>query len=176
MPFEAHKNGGKVVMCNLQATVWDEDCQLVIHEKIEKIMTMLMAKLEMPIPDFTRTFRLKVSKKQATAAKGASAAAPRQQNDIQFTGVDQIGRVFTHFKGLNIKGLTPAAATFPQARGQSIQPFTVQATKQNDFTVQCTFFGHYDEPTLTLKVPQELLNQHGTLEFDMVYHVPSGQF
>lgn len=62
MPFKALENGGKVVMCNLQATVWDEDCYLVIHEKLEKIIEMLMAKLEIPIPDFTRTFRLKVSK------------------------------------------------------------------------------------------------------------------
>ena len=62
MPFETPKNGGKVVMCNLQATVWDEDCALVIHEKIEKIIEMLMAKLQLPIPDFTRHLRLKVYK------------------------------------------------------------------------------------------------------------------
>ena len=128
MPFEAHKTGGKVVMCNLQATVWDEDCQLVIHEKIEKIMDMLMAKLEIPIPDFTRTFRLKVTKSQAKAAKGA-AANQRQQENVSFTGVDQSGRVFTHFKGLRISGLSPAAQTFPQARVAPTQPFTMQATK-----------------------------------------------
>ena len=88
MPFEALKNGGKVVMCNLQKTVWDDDCALVIHEKIEKIMEILMAKLQLPIPDFTRTFRLKVAKTRPTSSKGSNAAAQRQGGNVKFTGVD----------------------------------------------------------------------------------------
>ena len=47
-------------MINLQKTQVDEAASLVIHERMDKIINMLMQKLEIPIPDFRRSYRMKV--------------------------------------------------------------------------------------------------------------------
>ena len=58
LPVYTKMNGGKYVMINLQATSADRDADLVIHEKVDKVIEMVMAKLEIPIPEFRRSYRL----------------------------------------------------------------------------------------------------------------------
>ena len=45
-----------------------------------------------------------------------------------------------------------------------------------EFGVECTFQGHYNEPKVNLKVPLEIVQALGTVQFNMVYHVASGRF
>lgn len=40
----------------------DDAADMVIHERIEKIFTMVMKKLNVPIPEFRRNLRLKITK------------------------------------------------------------------------------------------------------------------
>ena len=164
MPLGTKLNGGRFVMINLQKTQIDMAADLVIHERVDKVIELLMAKLEMPIPDFRRSMRLKVSLSQ-------------DKRQVLFTGVDSNGACYTLFKSLRVTGLTPAAATFP-ARGQQVQPFTQAISNQRvtEISAQCTFQGHYNEPVLTLKIPMDALRSAGALEFDMIYHVASGRF
>ena len=44
------------------------------------------------------------------------------------------------------------------------------------FSIECTFQGHYNEPKLTLKVPMDKLKSEKSLEFDMVFHVKEVKF
>ena len=52
----------------------------------------------------------------------------------------------------------------------------VTGNRAKEFSVECTFQGHYNEPTLTLTVPMDKLKAQGALEFNMVYHVGRQQF
>jgi len=45
MPALTYKMGGKVVVINLQKTPCDPFAELVIHERVDKVMAMLMEKL-----------------------------------------------------------------------------------------------------------------------------------
>ena len=72
--------GGKVVIINLQKTPLDELCDLVIHEKIDTVIELLMSKLQIEIPRFRQSngiaenFRKSSSAKRAEPAKAAKPA------------------------------------------------------------------------------------------------------
>ena len=163
MPLGCIANGGRFVMINLQKTQVDAAAHLVIHERVDKVIRLLMQKLEIPIPEWRRSYRMKVFLSQ-------------DKKQVKFTGVDANGACYTLFKNIKVSGVSPAAAQFPQ-RGQ-VQPYAHNIMKQNvnEFSVQCTFQGHYAEPVVTFKVPMEKLRAAGAMEFEMVYHVASGAF
>ena len=164
MPMGCKLSGGKIVMINLQKTPADPVCDLIIHEQVDKVIKMVMAKLEIPIPDFRRNYRLKIT-------------VSEDKKSLKFTGVDSNGACYTIFKTMRVNGIAPAAAQFPQ-NARQVQPYSQAITKNNisEFSIQCSFQGHYNEPQLNLKVPFDVLCDHGSVEFNMVYHVPSGRF
>ena len=100
MPITSVWQGGKFVMINLQKTPVDEAAHLIIHEKVEKVMELLMQKLEIPIPEFRRSYRLKVFLSPDKKA-------------VNYTGLDTNGAVYTLFKTLKICGIGNTDATFP---------------------------------------------------------------
>ena len=53
MALATANNGGNLVIVNLQKTPLDAAASLRIHAKIDDLMTMLMAELNMKIPSFT---------------------------------------------------------------------------------------------------------------------------
>jgi hypothetical protein len=134
------------------------------NPRVDKVVELLMQKLEIPIPDFRRSYRLRIS-------------LNKKDKKVLLTGVDSNGACYTLFRSLKVTGLGPSVAVFP-CRGQNIQPFSqqVENTKATDFSVQCTFQGHYSEPVLTLKVPMAKLTSETSLEFEMFYHVKRGIF
>ena len=69
---------------------------LVIHERMDKVMKLLMQKLEFPIPDFRRSYRMKVF-------------LSGDKKQVKFTGIDANGACYTLFKSIRVTGLTPAA-------------------------------------------------------------------
>ena len=105
MPLMTKMAGGKVVCINLQKTPIDEHCDLVIHERMDKVVELLMQKLEIPIPEFRRSYRLKLS---------------LQNNDqkMLLTGVDANGDCYTLFKSLKITGLGASQVSLPKTRTQ----------------------------------------------------------
>lgn len=42
--------------------------------------------------------------------------------------------------------------------------------------IACEFQGHYAEPNLDLTVPMDQLREHKSIEFEMVFHVPTARF
>lgn len=111
MPLTTLARGGKFVMINLQKTPLDEAASLVIHERVDKVVALLMMKLEIPIPDFRRSYRLKVS------------IDKNDNKKLLFTGVDSNGACYTLFKSLKVIGVGPSTAQFPAPR-QNTQPYS----------------------------------------------------
>ena len=58
MPITCIPSGGKVVIINLQKTPADYVAALCIHERVDKVVEMVMKHLEIPIPEFGRSLRL----------------------------------------------------------------------------------------------------------------------
>lgn len=164
MPFGCSENGGNVVIVNLQKTSMDNYASLVIHERIDKVIDMLMDKLQIPVPEWRRSYRLE-----------AALSADKQR--VSVTGVDVNGACYTLFKSLKVSGLHASAQSFPSA-AQKVQPFQATVSKPGvrEFDIECVFQGHYSEPKLTLKVPLEHLEVLGKVQFNMIYHVASGTF
>ena len=52
IPIKMHYNGGKMVIVNLQKTPLDAHAEFVIHARIQTVMSKLMERLRIPIPDF----------------------------------------------------------------------------------------------------------------------------
>jgi len=50
LPEASYKNGGHLVICNLQKTPYDKYAALVIHAKTDDVMTLLMEELKLEIP------------------------------------------------------------------------------------------------------------------------------
>ena len=111
MPLVSIPNGGKVVICNLQKTPTDEIAALCIHEKVDKVIEMVMKHLEIPVPEFKRNLRLKIS-------------MTNDKKKIQLTGVDSNGACYTLFKNLKVTGLSATPGSFP-ANARSIQPYSL---------------------------------------------------
>ena len=165
MPLMSKMAGGKIVMINLQKTPINDHCDLVIHERMDKVIDMVMKKLEIPIPEFRRSYRLKMSLSD-------------DDKKLDLTGVDTNGDCYSLFKSLKITGLAPGAqvslprnANQKQPYSQAVSPQTAQQLK-----IQCEFEGHYYEPYLEITAPMDKLREHKSVEFEMVFHVPTGKF
>ena len=84
-------------MINLQKTQVDRSAHLVIHERVDKVIKLLMKKLEIPIPEWRRSYRMKVFLSD-------------DKKQVKFTGVDNNGACYTLFKSIKVTGISPAAA------------------------------------------------------------------
>ena len=94
MPLKTKARGGKIVVINLQKTGIHELADLVIYERIDKVVELLMSKLEIPIPEFRRSYRLQASLSQ-------------NGQNVQLKGIDTNGANYTIFKNLKVTGLGP---------------------------------------------------------------------
>ena len=71
-----------------------------------------MEKLEFPVPEFRRSYRLRASLSQ-------------NGQNVQFKGVDNNGANYTIFKKLNVSGLG-SDREFPEPRVRDVQPYSVK--------------------------------------------------
>jgi NAD-dependent SIR2 family protein deacetylase len=55
------KSGGKLVICNLQKTPYDDQADILIHCETDRIMLLLMQELEIDIPDYVHEFQFRVT-------------------------------------------------------------------------------------------------------------------
>ena len=165
MPLEAKMRNAKLVMINLQKTPIDDVfCNLVINEKMDTVVNLLMKKLQIPIPEFRRSYRLRIS-------------LTDNDSKINFTGVDTNGDCYSIFKTLKITGLSGAPVTLPKQANQR-QPYQEPLTAQvgEQLQILCEFEGHYNEPNVDLTIQTQQLIEHKSIEFEIVYHVETSKF
>ena len=55
------KKDGKLVICNLQKTPFDDEADILIHAKTDQVMSLLMENLSIPIPEYIHEIEFKVS-------------------------------------------------------------------------------------------------------------------
>lgn len=80
--------GGKVVIINLQKTVFNEHADLVIHALIDDVVELLMQKLEIEIPPFKLERWAKLT--------------PISKTKIQVSGSDMKGENYDLFKDVKV--------------------------------------------------------------------------
>ena len=71
-----------------------------------------MDKLEIPIPDFRRSYRLQVSLSE-------------DGNNVLLKGIDTNGANYTIFKSLKVTGLSQVDKKFPLPNVRDVQPYAV---------------------------------------------------
>jgi NAD-dependent SIR2 family protein deacetylase len=131
MPDETVKNGGKIVIVNLQKTPLDEVAAMVIHAKIEDVMTKLMQKLNLEIPNWQIIRRIKVSY--------------ISKENLNIQPVDEKVSPFSFIKNLKLN-----------RKEIKEEPFKIQTSKLGkEFEVELEFHGYYNEPNLKLLIPSE---------------------
>ena len=114
MPLECARQGGSLVICNLQKTPLDNAAALCIYAKCDDIMEMLMKKLDYQIPKWQMKKRLEVSLDEA-------------KKTVKLAGVDSNGAPFHLFPKIDIKNLGASPISFP-TNTQTKQPFTAPVT------------------------------------------------
>jgi hypothetical protein len=111
-----------------------------IHAKIDDFIELLMAKLCMQIPEFklTRHFTIKAVQKEESKASENENTKPvdlKNSKTIVY-GCDKKGAPYDLFKSTKIT-----------------------TSKEGETEVTLEFQGHYNEPLLKVKVPQDLLSK-----------------
>ena len=125
-------NGGRLVICNLQATPLDALATLVIHAKCDDIMELLMQKLSYQIPSWQMKKRIEIS-------------LVEDGTKVSLRGVDETRQPFHLFNKITLNGLG-ADKEFPSA-AQKKQPYKYtmpEETKRPEtFSATIEFMGHY---------------------------------
>lgn len=146
MPKTVGKNGGTLVIVNLQATPLD-DYALGIHGLIDDVMGRLMYKLGLEIPPFVLKRRVMVTKK---------VLDKNGKTGIVVRGVDATGSPYSLLKGIKMR-INETKETFANRGGD---PFVFSPkinTDKGTLKLSLEFQGHYGEPVLDLDVPLESL-------------------
>ena len=117
MPEETAKNGGRLVIINLQATPLDSLATLIIHAKCDDVMEMLMQKLSYQIPKWQMKKWLEVQ-------------LIEDESKVQLRGVDETRNSYHLFKEVKVTGTSRGETSkstkkvFPASNGpNSKQPY-----------------------------------------------------
>jgi len=159
MPREIYKNGGKLVICNLQATPLD-NIALRLNGMINVVMEKLMNKLNLEIPKFILKRRLEI-KLMEDISGGRS---------FNIRGIDTDGTNYSLF--------SKVVVDFPDNKEKITlhnEPSKVSSIKDDAesnaiFHAQLSFQGHYGEPTLPIEFSLDLLSYTK----EIVYAIESG--
>jgi len=93
MPDETVRNGGRLVIVNLQKTPLDDVAALNIFGKIDDVIERLMVKLDMDIPKWTITRRFLVEFKYHEK---------QNRYRLELQGIDVDGVSFSIFKQIKL--------------------------------------------------------------------------
>jgi len=169
MPEETAKNGGKLVIVNLQATPLDKYA-LKINAMIDDVMVKLMKKLNLEIPPFTLTRRMIILKTRKD---------PRNNKEIKpslfIRGVDETGAPYQLFKSVEIN--LPATKENVIAKKEPI----LASSNMTDFStglleLTLEFHSHYGEPDYKMSVDLGKIKYEDPLYFLMEYDPISGEW
>lgn len=144
IPLIVAQNGGKLAIGNLQSTPFASLAKLNIHAMCDDIMRNLMAKLNIPIPEWELHRRIRVIIKQKTI----SIIGLDLNQDISFTLFSTVRIIVrrnneTIYDSKLIKG------------GESIEHKVECDLSDNNMILllELNWQGHYNEPMYTIQMP-----------------------
>ncbi|KAI1655270.1 DHS-like NAD/FAD-binding domain-containing protein [Daldinia decipiens] len=127
----------KLAICNLQDTPLDGLADQRIYSKADKLMTRVMAKLDIPIPQFILRRRLIV---QMETTGG-------NRHQLKICGVDVDGTPMSFLRSVKLEQYCRRAAC--------IEPFTISFRSDLDIgtelELELEFMGNYGEPNLGIR-------------------------
>ena len=144
IPERVGERGGKLIIGNLQSTPFQNLASLNIHVMCDDLMRGLMAKLNIPIPEWELHRRIRVTIKDLT---------------ISITGLDlNQDIVYTLFSAIRIfvREETVSKYDSKDIRGQETTVHTIRIAKPDEklsVYIELTWQGHYNEPKYTMKLP-----------------------
>ncbi len=144
IPERVGERGGKLIIGNLQATPLSNMATVNIHALCDDLMRGLMAKLDIPIPEWELHRRIRVSiKDQIVSIMGLDL-----DQDIAYT-------LFSSVK-VSVREGTESKYESKTIQGEESIEHTMKIVKPNDkmdVYIQLSWQGHYNEPMYTLKLP-----------------------
>lgn len=130
------RKAAKLAICNLQDTPLDGLADQRIYSKADELMTRVMAKLDIPIPQFILRRRLIV---QIEITGG-------NRHQLKICGVDVDGTPMTFLRSVKLDQYCRRAAC--------IEPFTISFRSDLDLETALKlafeFMGNYGEPNLEI--------------------------
>jgi len=143
LPKVTHQKGGKLVICNLQVTPLDLDCDLRVFAKCDDFMKYLMEELQIPISPFILRRHVLIKNDKAS---------------INIEGIDVDGTPITLFKGVYINN---QKAEFDNVNTHSLKMEDIDKVK-----IKLEFIGHYFEPDLEIEYVISNKPTHYELNYD----------
>lgn len=145
IPRKVVKNGGKLVIVNLQKTPLDDISSIRIFGECDMFTTLLMKKLNCSIPEWNLERFVMISHNYNTATK---------RGRIRMRGMDDIGTPYTLCPNVDFKVMDGnSKSTKPYFKRSYNEPFGIDVQSIENATevrVRMNFIGHYKEPTLII--------------------------
>lgn len=141
-PKNTARNGGTLVICNLQKTPLTDMAALHIYAKTDTVMEMLMERLQIPIPQFRLMRRVIVGKCESPGQlylKAVDVHDPTVQ-------VEHISAIDWQGNGVPVEVVQNPLSAVSQQNGLQVRSSSCKVTPK------LYFMGHYHEPPLDLTV------------------------
>jgi len=160
MPHETVKNGGRLVIVNLQSTPLDKYA-FRINGLIDDVMARLMVKLDLAIPAFTLNRRVMIMK---------YLKRPIQKGKVELVirGVDEKGDPYSLFKSVQSTFSSAKEVINKESEPVRLSPASASLDKGN-VKIQMSFQGHYGEPDLSIDVALESLKLNVPVYYLMTF-------
>uniref|UniRef100_A0A1I8J4T1 Deacetylase sirtuin-type domain-containing protein n=1 Tax=Macrostomum lignano TaxID=282301 RepID=A0A1I8J4T1_9PLAT len=130
LPLECLQDGkGRLIICNLQPTPRDLKASMRLFADADTLMSMLMRELQVPVPDWSVQRRIRLLK----SANSSNEAL------VRLEPLDSLGNQLSHLKSVRVCSNSIIDR----------EPFDVPFGAD----LELTFFGHFDEPPIRLKLP-----------------------
>jgi len=139
------QHGGKLAIGNLQSTPLSSLAKLNIHTMCDDLMRKLMAKLDIPIPEWELHRRIRITIKQQTI----SLMGLDLNQDIAYT-------LFSTVRILVKQGIESKYDSKVIKGGEEPIEYKIKINEMNenmDLYIELNWQGHYNEPMYTVKLP-----------------------
>jgi len=161
MPAETAKNGGRLVIVNLQSTPLDSKA-FRINGLIDDVMNRLMAKLDLTIPKFELKRRVAITKSDVDPKRPTQ----KGKTALMIRGVDEKGDPYTLFKSVQTTFSSVKEVINQATEPVRVSPVSASLDKGN-VKIQMTFQGHYGEPDFAFDVNLESLKLNVPVYYQM---------
>ena len=144
IPKTVGRNGGKLVIGNLQSTPLARLAKLNVHALCDDLMRGLMSKLNIPIPEWELHRRLRIN----IAGRSISIMSLDLNQDIAYTLFSSVT--------ISVREGTEAKYSSQPLKGDPPIEHQLDVKDVNDqmsIYVELNWQGHYNEPMYTLKLP-----------------------
>lgn len=144
IPQRVAERGGKLIIGNLQLTPLANQAALNIHSLCDDLMRGLMAKLDIPIPEWELHRRIHVK---------------IQDKTVSIMGLDLYQDIgYTLFTSVRILVREGTASKYDSKTIANVEPIEHRIKLSNsndkmDIYIELNWQGHYNEPKYTLKLP-----------------------